>query len=517
MDASKAARLRSLERSFPEGTTLFRKGDTSREMYILLEGEVEIVVEGERVALEGRPGTYLGEMSTLLGEPRSATVRTTKPSKFVVVNAGQVHIFLSHSPKLGLKLATILASRLKETTQELHRAHEALDQRSARFQRLVSALADPAAKDPELARLIKTFSEHDDEGLGVIRLSSEAPPPPIGTLESAGDDAAPAPSAEPGEAAGDKKGKKKSPVYERPVLCPCHDGEPFTAHCLLSGSLVVEANPYDVPIYVRATGNKEFVDYTLLEVQVCPRCHYAATDLSYFDDPRKGKDKTRPVELDAKAIKALHETADKRAEIAAGAGEALHGAGRGHQAALVSYLLAAETVRVLAEAHPERSAMLQIRRGNFFLKVAELYRKADMPLEEKKYLKEALAALREAYSKVEGPNLYRALFQVIALSATLGQEEAMGKYFSAFQRMKQKAAGIPEKDKAAFNLYFKRARDLWQMRQEDARDEDAAEESAEETGDAPAEAAAEPAAEPASATGEPPADAAPAADLPAPA
>lgn len=128
MDQERSNRLRRLERHFPAGATLFEQGDTSREMYILLNGEAEILINEERVAVVAEAGSYLGEMSTLLSEPRTSTIRTTKESKFIVVGPGQVRAFFSYSTPLALKLATILAKRLKETTRDLYQARRALEE-----------------------------------------------------------------------------------------------------------------------------------------------------------------------------------------------------------------------------------------------------------------------------------------------------------------------------------------------------------------------------------------------------
>ncbi len=94
MDQERSNRL---ERHFPAGATLFEQGDTSRETYILLNGEAEVLGNDERVAVVAEAGSYLEEMSPLLSEPRTSTVRTTKESSFIIVGPGQVRAFFSYS------------------------------------------------------------------------------------------------------------------------------------------------------------------------------------------------------------------------------------------------------------------------------------------------------------------------------------------------------------------------------------------------------------------------------------
>ena len=66
--------LKSLEKDFSSGEVVFREGEETRELYILLRGEVEIRKRDQVIAAVREPDTYLGEMSTLLGTPRTATL-----------------------------------------------------------------------------------------------------------------------------------------------------------------------------------------------------------------------------------------------------------------------------------------------------------------------------------------------------------------------------------------------------------------------------------------------------------
>ena len=56
------------------GEELFRQGDVGDRFYIVVDGEVEIVIDG-RVVRETVPGGYFGEISLLRDVPRTATVR----------------------------------------------------------------------------------------------------------------------------------------------------------------------------------------------------------------------------------------------------------------------------------------------------------------------------------------------------------------------------------------------------------------------------------------------------------
>jgi CRP/FNR family cyclic AMP-dependent transcriptional regulator len=73
------------------GSVVFNEGDSGREMFVLLDGEIEVLKHSKsqretRVALLG-PGDWFGEMSILDVMPRSATVRTVSPSRILRITA----------------------------------------------------------------------------------------------------------------------------------------------------------------------------------------------------------------------------------------------------------------------------------------------------------------------------------------------------------------------------------------------------------------------------------------------
>ena len=73
------------------GDIVFREGDTGRELYIVVGGEMEILKHSRhksesRVAMLG-PGDWFGEMSILDIMPRSATVRVLAPSRLIKLSS----------------------------------------------------------------------------------------------------------------------------------------------------------------------------------------------------------------------------------------------------------------------------------------------------------------------------------------------------------------------------------------------------------------------------------------------
>lgn len=81
-------------RQYEVGSTIIEEGAPAREMYVVLEGELEIVKRGRgdidvRVALIG-PGDWFGEMGVLDVQPRSASVRAVAPTTVLEIGAEAV-------------------------------------------------------------------------------------------------------------------------------------------------------------------------------------------------------------------------------------------------------------------------------------------------------------------------------------------------------------------------------------------------------------------------------------------
>jgi Cyclic nucleotide-binding domain len=71
-------------RSLDVGEALTKQGDEGRELFLLLDGLVDVEVDGEEVAEIG-PGALLGERALLEGGTRTATVWATTPVRVAVI------------------------------------------------------------------------------------------------------------------------------------------------------------------------------------------------------------------------------------------------------------------------------------------------------------------------------------------------------------------------------------------------------------------------------------------------
>ncbi|TGN73596.1 cyclic nucleotide-binding domain-containing protein [Bradyrhizobium yuanmingense] len=98
------------ERQLAAGTIIVAEGGTSGHLYVLMQGRLEVLKGEMVVATVTEPGAVLGEMSVLLGQPHTATVRAC--SDAIVYEFEDAASFLEKEPGVALLIAKMLAQRL---------------------------------------------------------------------------------------------------------------------------------------------------------------------------------------------------------------------------------------------------------------------------------------------------------------------------------------------------------------------------------------------------------------------
>ncbi|HQZ11389.1 MAG TPA: cyclic nucleotide-binding domain-containing protein [Devosia sp.] len=104
-------------RSFKPGDILIREGGQDGKLYVLIDGQVEVMRKDTQVSYIDEPGSIFGEMSLLLDMPFSATVKALADTKAYVID--DAIKFLMSDPAIAIEVASLLARRLYYTTSYL--------------------------------------------------------------------------------------------------------------------------------------------------------------------------------------------------------------------------------------------------------------------------------------------------------------------------------------------------------------------------------------------------------------
>jgi CRP-like cAMP-binding protein len=100
------------EAEFDEGDWIVRRGQDDVGLYMIVDGEIGVVFDGEELAVLSR-GSFFGEISVLLGEPAVADILARKPTRCLFVPSAGVEDFLLRFPRVMLHMLQTEARRLK--------------------------------------------------------------------------------------------------------------------------------------------------------------------------------------------------------------------------------------------------------------------------------------------------------------------------------------------------------------------------------------------------------------------
>jgi CRP/FNR family transcriptional regulator, cyclic AMP receptor protein len=129
-------------RVFNDGDLIFHEGDDSREMYVVISGEVVVskkAAAGDVHLATLRKGDFVGEMSLLESLPRSATARAKGTTKLVVIHPGGFLLKIRRDPTFAFEMLQTLSRRIRVTNDNLMKE---LSRENANSSNVVAILHD---------------------------------------------------------------------------------------------------------------------------------------------------------------------------------------------------------------------------------------------------------------------------------------------------------------------------------------------------------------------------------------
>ena len=100
------------EEFFSQGQRILRQGFSGGGLYVIVEGEAGVVIDGQERARLGR-GDYFGEVSVLLDEEPVADVVALSPLRCLVLGMSDVEPFLLSHPRVMFRMLQAQARRLR--------------------------------------------------------------------------------------------------------------------------------------------------------------------------------------------------------------------------------------------------------------------------------------------------------------------------------------------------------------------------------------------------------------------
>ncbi|MDX6540646.1 MAG: hypothetical protein QOI71_2256 [Gaiellales bacterium] len=100
------------EIDFKPGKTLITQGAPGRQFYVIIEGAVDVVRDGERLPPARGGSEFFGEIALVSGVPATATVTTSEPTRALVISQRHFRGLLDRSPSIYRRVLHSFSERL---------------------------------------------------------------------------------------------------------------------------------------------------------------------------------------------------------------------------------------------------------------------------------------------------------------------------------------------------------------------------------------------------------------------
>ncbi|MCA6572715.1 MAG: cyclic nucleotide-binding domain-containing protein [Pseudanabaena sp.] len=97
----------------PAGEVIFEKGGIADYMYVVIEGEVEILIDGKFLDITS-DGGIIGEMALIDSSPRSATAIAKTECKLVPVDQKRFEFLVQQTPNFSINVMKIMVERIRK-------------------------------------------------------------------------------------------------------------------------------------------------------------------------------------------------------------------------------------------------------------------------------------------------------------------------------------------------------------------------------------------------------------------
>lgn len=108
-------------RNFKKGSTIINEGEQGDELFIIIEGEIEIIkrtMQNEKYVVTtcnaATGSVYVGELALIDNDKRSATVEAKTDCECLVLNRDNFTKFGDQYPEIGLNITRAIATQLSQ-------------------------------------------------------------------------------------------------------------------------------------------------------------------------------------------------------------------------------------------------------------------------------------------------------------------------------------------------------------------------------------------------------------------
>ena len=111
--------------TFNAGDSLFKQGDSGDALYVIMEGEADVLVDtpgGQITVATMGKNDFVGDIAVLCDVPRTATVTATSQLTTLRITKDLFFQLVCQFPQIAIEIMRVLAHRLDVTTRQLQDA-----------------------------------------------------------------------------------------------------------------------------------------------------------------------------------------------------------------------------------------------------------------------------------------------------------------------------------------------------------------------------------------------------------
>jgi CRP-like cAMP-binding protein len=119
--------MANLGKEYKEGEVIVRQGETGNCMFVIQDGEVEVVAEADGKELKLRtlgPNEFFGEMALFEKETRTATIRAIQSTRVLTIDKKNFLGGIHEDPSLALRVVQTMSHRIRDLTDRLAKFEE---------------------------------------------------------------------------------------------------------------------------------------------------------------------------------------------------------------------------------------------------------------------------------------------------------------------------------------------------------------------------------------------------------
>jgi type IV pilus assembly protein PilB len=213
------------EQVFENGDIIIKEGNTDTAFYKLIQGCLEVYKGQNLIAEISQTNTYFGEMSSLVGSRRSATIKSQGRSIVKVFPGDKLGEVLDNYPDIAKQIINTLVVRLNESGNRLSEMMQNRIELERTYVGQLTSTFGAAGAFPQGSRPIASAPRGAAAGVGIALATKPSALSKLATRRAAQQGAA-APAAAPAPAAAGGSGAQRpvppAPQTQGPLPAPAN-------------------------------------------------------------------------------------------------------------------------------------------------------------------------------------------------------------------------------------------------------------------------------------------------------